>query len=285
MLIDLQIHSNHSDGFLTPNKIVEFLLKNNVEVASLTDHNTISGIEKFKETGKKMGLKTIPGMELYVRLGNRRFNILWYNFDYKNEELHKLLKETQNRRRRSARIILNKLKDEGYKVDVEQILSKQPYYIAVNKTGKAFYKANKKRIKKELGIKNPREDDILGEYFFDKKRGKLKESYIDIHRVLKLREKIGGQLIFCHPAKHNKYRGNLPEKLAELGIDGIETLSPHHSIGAIGYCQHLARKFDWIETGGSDFHLFFGEKYLIQHSWQWFKVDSKYLRGVKKIIK
>lgn len=285
MLIDLQIHSTYSDGYLTPTKIVKFLLENGVKVAALTDHNTVSGLGEFHEAGKKLGLKTITGIELYTSLGNRKFNMLWYNFDYKNPKLHNLLRETQKRRRVSARKTLNKLKDRGYKIDVEELLDGYLHYLPVNKIGGVFYEANKKRINRELGMKNPREEDYLGEYFFNNKIGKLKESYINIERIIKLREEIGGQLIFCHPGKHNKYSGNLPEKLYKLGIDGIETLSPHHSIGAIGYCQFLAREYNWIETGGSDYHLSFGNRYQIQHSWQWFKIDSKHLKGVKKIIK
>lgn len=285
MLIDLQIHSTYSDGYLSPTQLVKFLVKNKVKLAALTDHNTVSGVAEFREAGKKMGLKTIIGMELYCSLGNRHFNILWYNFDYKNPELHNLLRETQRRRRGKVRKILEKLKDHGYEVDVGKILDKYNHYLAINKTGGAFYKQNKKRINQELGLKFPREEDILKKYFFSKEFGVLKESYINIERVIKLRDKIGGQLVFCHPGKHNKYAGSLPEKLAKLGIDGIEVLSPHHSIGSVIYAQFLAREYDWIETGGSDFHLFAGNHFTLQHSWQWFKIESKYLRKIAKIIK
>jgi predicted metal-dependent phosphoesterase TrpH len=285
MLIDLHVHSTYSDGILTPTKIIKFLLDNNVEVAALTDHNTVGGLDEFCEAGEKMGLKTISGMELYVRLGNRKFNLLWYNFDYKNLELHKLLKETQVRRRKEVRKKLCELKDKGYKIEVDELLDKCLRYLAINKIGKVFYKTNKKRIDRELKINKFAEEDVLKEYFFNKKTGKLKESYIDIKRVMKLKEKIGGQLIFCHPGKNNKYAGTLPEKLAKLGIDGIETLSPHHSPGAIKYCQLLARKYNWIETGGSDLHSPFGDRYFTKYPRGRLKIDDKGLKGIKKIIK
>jgi hypothetical protein len=285
MKIDLQVHSTYSDGFFSPTKLVNFLVKNKVKVASLTDHNTVKGQDEFKRAAKKAQIKAITGLELYVYLGHRHFNILWYNFDDKNPELHDLLGETQTRRKGIVRKALNKLKKQGYKVQTERILDKFTHYVAINKVASEFYSKNKTRIHKELENSNPLEEDILHEYFYNPNHVRLRETYINIERVFKLREKIGGQIIFCHPGKHNKYRGNLPEKLNELGIDGIEVLSPHHVIGAIVYCQYLAQKYDWIETGGSDFHLLAKQHFTLQHAWQWFNIESDYLRKIYKIIK
>jgi len=61
-------------------------------------------------------------------------------------------------------------------------------------------------------------------------------------------------------------------------------LSPHHSIGAIMFAQHISTELKFIETGGSDFHRHEGDKYSLQNSWQYFKIDSKYLKGIEKII-
>lgn len=285
MKIDLQVHSTYSDGFFTPKKLVNFLSKNKVKLAALTDHNTVRGQDEFKRAAKKANIKTITGMELYVYLEHRHFNILWYNFDDKEPELHDLLRETQVRRRGIVRKALKKLKAEGYKVGVEKILDKYTHYIAVNKVAWDFYSKNKTRIHRELNNNDPLEAEILKEYFYNPDYARLRETYINIERVLKLRKKIGGQIIFCHPGKHNKYKGNLPEKLYKLGIDGIEVLSPHHTLGAIIYSQYLSKKYDWIETGGSDFHLMAGQHFSLQHAWQWFNIESDYLRKIYKIIK
>jgi predicted metal-dependent phosphoesterase TrpH len=285
MKIDLQVHSSYSDGFFSPQKLLRFLAKNNIKLAALTDHNTVSGQDEFKRAAKKAKIKAITGIELYVYLEHRRFNILWYNFDDKDPELHDLLRETQIRRRGIVRRALNKLKEQGYKVQTEKILDKSTHYVAVNKVASEFYFQNKIRVHKELKNKNPIEEDILKEYFYSSDHARLRETYINIERVFKLRKKIGGQIIFCHPGKHNKFRGNLPEKLNKLGIDGIEVLSPHHTIGAIVYCQYLAQKYDWIETGGSDFHLLTGQHFTLQHAWQWFIIESNYLRKIYNIIK
>ncbi|MEI7620792.1 MAG: PHP domain-containing protein, partial [Candidatus Falkowbacteria bacterium] len=103
MIIDLQLHSIHSDGYLTPTQLASFVAKQGVKIASLTDHNTLSGQKEFREACAKHKIKTIPGLELYVRLGNRKFNIIWYNYDEKSPELQAILLESQKRRRRNMR--------------------------------------------------------------------------------------------------------------------------------------------------------------------------------------
>jgi predicted metal-dependent phosphoesterase TrpH len=54
MLIDLQFHSTYSDGYLTPTQLAQFMSKQGIKVAALTDHNTVSGINQFKKPCNKL---------------------------------------------------------------------------------------------------------------------------------------------------------------------------------------------------------------------------------------
>lgn len=295
MLIDLQLHSKFSDGFLSPKELVKKLKKEGVKVASLTDHNSISGQEDFFIEAKKAGIKAILGLELYVKLKRKNINLLWYNFDSKNEDLIKMLASSRKHRTLLVKKALLKLKHRGFKIDAVNLLSDFSDYIPVNRLGAKIIenKFNYQKIVnllKEKGatkkiIMPLREEDILGELFFNKKYGRLNESYIDFNRILKIKKQVGGQIVFCHPGKHNKFSKNTTDRLKEVGlIDGIEVLSPHHSIGAIMYSQFLAERLDLIATGGSDFHLSEGADFLIQNSSDWFKIDSSKLRRIKEII-
>jgi predicted metal-dependent phosphoesterase TrpH len=213
-------------------------------------------------------------------------NILWYNFDDTDPRLHELLRGVQIRRRQNTRKILEKLIKLGFVIDINKILDKYNHYVPLNHIVddvKSIPK-NLRKIKKELGMNNPREGHIIGEYFKNKKIGKLYESYIDINRVLELKKEIGGQVILNHPAKHGYISPEVWKELKVIGVEGVEVLSPHHSIDSVMYIQYLARQVDFIETGGSDYHRFEGEKYPIQSSFDYFKIDSKYLKGINKII-
>ena len=61
MLIDLQLHSIFSDGYLTPGELVKFAKERQTKVIALTDHNTTAGLREFKEIAKKYKIKTITG--------------------------------------------------------------------------------------------------------------------------------------------------------------------------------------------------------------------------------
>ncbi|HPT08494.1 MAG TPA: PHP domain-containing protein [bacterium] len=297
MLIDLQLHSIYSDGYLNPTQLIKLIKKQGVKVASLTDHNTISGLEEFKKVAKKNNIKVINGLELYVKYKRKKINLLWYNFDDHNETLLQLLKEIRHRRYLLCQNILFKLKRRSYKINIPKILSEFEYYIPVNRLAdkvlatKFNYNLVVKNIRKKSKEKGklfllPREEDILNELFFNKKYGILNESYINAERLLKIKKEVGGQIVFCHPGRYNKFSNNMTGKLKEIGlIDGIEVLSPHHSLGAVLYAQFLSEQLDLIATGGSDFHRLEEGNYLMEKSWDWFKIDSKYLRKIDKIIK
>lgn len=284
MLIDLQLHSTYSDGYLTPTQLAAFASKAGVKAASLTDHNTLRGLGEFEIACRKQGIKFIPGLELYAKLNHKRFNLLWFNFE-DHPGLHKILRESQLNRKSKVRKILDAFRANGFKVDSEKIMDQMNYYIPINKLIDELLKEtkNKRLIARSLKNSSPREEEIIKK-FFNNKKNYLRESYIDIHRIIKLKRKVGGQIVLNHPGKYSSVKPEFIYKLKRIGVEGIEVLSPHHSVNTVMQLQYIARKYDLIETGGSDFHRLEGNNFPLQHSWQYYSINSKYLRGVEKII-
>ncbi|MEK7202999.1 MAG: PHP domain-containing protein [Patescibacteria group bacterium] len=287
MLIDLQLHSTYSDGYLTPSQLADFLSANNIKIAALTDHNTVGGLDEFKLACEKKKIKTINGLELYVKLGHKKLNLLWYNFDQNHPELHNLLRNSQIRRRRQIRSSLLKLRKQHFQIDEASFLDKYDHYIPLNHLIDNICKihANKKIIFQKLKVANPSQEELIKSVFKNPALAKINESYIGLNQILKLRKKINGQLILNHPGKYNnQLNRDFISKLKKLGIDGIEVISPHHSIGAVMYIQRLAKEYKLIMAGGSDFHRFEPAKVDLTNCYNYFKIDSKYLTGIKKII-
>ena len=166
MLIDLQLHSIYSDGYLTPTKLVELVSGQGVKVAALTDHNTVGGLDEFRTACAKYKIKPITGLEVYVKLNNHRFNLLWYNFNDADPELHDTLRESQVRRRRQIRTILVKLVRRGFKLDINKTLDKYNHYVPVNHIIDELTAVpkNLRKIKWELKLDNPREGNIIHKY-------------------------------------------------------------------------------------------------------------------------
>ena len=281
MLIDLQLHSTYSDGYLTPTKLTDLLLRNNVRIASLTDHNTVGGLDEFKLACKKNKIKPIVGMEIYAELNHTKFNLLWYNFDDKNSSLHKLLRLSQTRRRNQMRRVLLKLKRLGLIIDENKILDKFNHYIPDNHVIDEVWRAvnEQKEASSRRGGKKPPEDRIIKHLFKN-----LKECYIDFNHLLALKKKIGGQIVLNHPGKNKRINENFIAQLKRLGLNGIEVISPHHSIGVVMHLQRLANHHKLIMTGGSDYHLDEGGTAAIKNVYAYFRIDSKNLAGLNKII-
>ena len=59
MLIDLQLHSTFSDGYLSPSELVDFAKERSIKVISLTDHHTTAGLEEFRQAAKELILKLL----------------------------------------------------------------------------------------------------------------------------------------------------------------------------------------------------------------------------------
>ncbi|MFA6393875.1 MAG: PHP domain-containing protein [Patescibacteria group bacterium] len=285
MLIDLQVHSTYSDGYLTPTELAGFLKSQGVAIASLTDHNTVAGQEEFLRACRKEKIKAIPGLELYVKLGGRKFNLLWFNFK-DDPALHSLLRESQLRRKNMARRMLRALKKHGFKIKVSATVDKYAHYIAINHLVDDVLNNpyNRKKIKRELKVKIIREDDVIKNYFRNPEVGILRESYLNMKRVVNLKKKLGGQLILNHPGKYNQLKLDFLLKLKKIGVLGLEVLSPHHNLGTVMYAQFLARELKFISTGGSDFHKFERTKSRVKCSHNYYRIDSSYLNGVEKII-
>ena len=94
---DFHIHSIYSDGKCTPEEIVIISKEKNIDIISLTDHNTTEGIDEAIQAGKDFGIKVIPGVELSTRYNNSRVHILGYFRDnnYKNDLLVEILRNVR----------------------------------------------------------------------------------------------------------------------------------------------------------------------------------------------
>lgn len=288
MHIDLQVHSTYSDGYLSPEELARHLSRAEVAIAALTDHHTTMGVEEFRNACNKYNIQTITGVEIYAYHERHQFNVLWYNFDPNNEQLHSLLNESNALRKNLFRKTLHQLQKHGFDFDIDALLNKYPYYVPINHIVDDILSINQNLalVQKELSKTNIEENDIIYQYLRNIKIGNLRNSRICFDRITELKKDIGGQLVLCHPLKNRKANSierNLWEALKSKGLNGVETLSPHHSYSDIVTIQKHARELGLIETGGTDFHKKIKGKDRIEYSWDYFFIDSKFLNGIETI--
>lgn len=60
---ELHTHTVSSDGKMTPEELVDRAVECGYSAIALTDHNTVAGVKRAVEAGKKRNLTVIPGIE------------------------------------------------------------------------------------------------------------------------------------------------------------------------------------------------------------------------------
>ncbi|MDY4162339.1 MAG: PHP domain-containing protein, partial [Sutterella sp.] len=81
MRIDLHMHSNVSDGSLSPSALVRLVHDNGVELMALTDHDTMDGVHLAARTAETLGVGFIPGVEVSTGWGGRVIHIVGLGMD------------------------------------------------------------------------------------------------------------------------------------------------------------------------------------------------------------
>ena len=77
---DFHCHSNCSDGLFAPAELVEYAAQSGVDELSLTDHDTLAGLEEAGRAAQTCGVRFMPGMELTCRFRGRTVHVLGYGF-------------------------------------------------------------------------------------------------------------------------------------------------------------------------------------------------------------
>ena len=64
--VDLDVHSNASDGTLSPEQVVRLAHEAGLSAIALTDHDTTAGVAGAAEAGAELGLEVVPGQANYL---------------------------------------------------------------------------------------------------------------------------------------------------------------------------------------------------------------------------
>jgi predicted metal-dependent phosphoesterase TrpH len=78
---DLHTHSNYSDGLLSPRALVGLAAREGLIELSLTDHDTLAGLDEARQAASGQRIAFMPGVELTCRFGGRSVHMLGYGFD------------------------------------------------------------------------------------------------------------------------------------------------------------------------------------------------------------
>jgi len=241
---DLHLHTNYSDGVLSPSKLIDLAKKNDLSVISITDHDNVNGIEEAIEYGNSVGIQVIPGVEISADIDDNEIHILGYFIDHKNPEFLDFLKNSRQMRIERNEKIVNKLNDLGSKINFDNILKKVGSQTSLGRPHIAMELYDEGFVKTYY--------EAFFKYIGDDKTAYVRKSNPDAKEVIEMISKCKGLSFIAHPGKYIRDEKLL--KLTEHGLDGIEVVHPSHDKESMAYFNKIISEKFLLSSGGSDFH-------------------------------
>lgn len=246
--IDLHVHSNVSDGTLSPAELVHYAKQKGLRAFALTDHDIIDGIEEAVNEGKEWGVEVIPGIEFAAEYKDREIHILGLFIDYKDCNFIQKLNWIQNARVRRNEKMLKKLNDIGIKITLEDLKQRAGKDLITRAHfGKALFE---KGYTKSL-------NDAFRLYLSPGSPGYVQREILSPKECIQLIHEAKGLAVLAHPTLYRLSDNNLSsllQVLKEEGLDAIESIYSLYSKEQENKIRSLAHHFNLLITGGSDFH-------------------------------
>ena len=240
--VDLHIHTNHSDGFYSPEEVVLKAKENELETISITDHDNLSGINDAIKKGNEIGIEVIPGLEISSDIKDREIHILGYFIQTDSQELERYLNFFRVERLKRANRIVNKLNLLGISLSIDDVMQVAKNsavgrpHIAQAMLNRGLISSYYEAFNKYIGNGGPA---------FEKK------VHISPQSAFKIISDAGGLSFIAHPGYMEE---SLLKELIDEGVDGIEVIHSSHSQHQVRFYRGIVNEYFLLECGGSDFH-------------------------------
>ena len=262
-MIDLHLHTNYSDGTDSMKELLINANKNNLDVISITDHDSIDAYKELenKELRNFFNGKILVGVELKVYYNGIPMEVLGYGIDYKKIKINKVdmykiqvnaLEELKGRAKN-----LNLIFDDSISVSKIDPRRKYASYVLAEEILK--HEENKE-ILLSIGPKFDansfyrvhisNKNSVF--YYDESKYGiSLEEAIESIHNA-------GGLAFLAHPLIYpfddeNKLNA-IEILLKDYKLDGIEFEYPLFNTKERKELRTLALKYNKYISGGTDYH-------------------------------
>ncbi len=251
--IDLHVHSNISDGTLTPSEVVRHAAEHSLAAIALTDHDCIGGIaEAFHEAGQLSEngteIEIIPGVEISADYKNRDIHILGLFIDPQNPALTAALAAAiHSRDVRNEKMVRN-LQNAGLDITLQDLVFDNPNtvitraHFARHLIDRGYVRSREEAFRRYLDSTTP--------YY-------VRREYMTPQAAIELIAGAGGIPVLAHPLLYHLTPSEvttLVSRLKDAGLQGIETIYSANTGTDEAFVRQLASRFKLLITGGSDFH-------------------------------
>jgi predicted metal-dependent phosphoesterase TrpH len=254
--LDLHLHTQASDGTMTPEELVAAAVAKGLTGIAVTDHDATDSLDRAAKAAAAHGLLFIPGVEIsasYTR--HTAFHILGYGIDPENRELQAVLEQNLAAWEKNEEDSVLALEKLGIKIDNER------YEYWKNHPERGGWPLLNLMIEMGL-VADTRE--YFTKYFGLGRPAYVITEFVTIPQAVAAIKAAGGVPVLAHPGLYRADDGENGEKLAlqpdffpELlffGIEGVEAFANYHTSEETAYFLEACRRHNLLVTGGSDYH-------------------------------
>jgi len=112
MNIDLHCHTNVSDGNLSPAELISLAIERNINMLSITDHDSIQAYETARSPSTE--LRLIPGIEFSSYWNKFGVHIVGLDLDLTSDAIQQGVAQQSQAREQRAEKIAEKLQRYGF---------------------------------------------------------------------------------------------------------------------------------------------------------------------------
>ena len=262
--IDLHMHTNKSDGALTPKQIIDEAVKANLQAISITDHDTIDAYtDETIKYAKEQGIKLIVGVEISTKSDRCGIHVLGYNFDLNNEEFKQNLDRIRNARHDYLKAVAKKIEALNYKINVEELDKIKSVTKAHISKDIIENEENREELLKQFGH-IPNKGEFIETIMNENCPAYVQKVTVTPEAAAEMIRKAGGKVVLAHPVAYANEDNMTVEEVQQLinkmKPDGIEayyiyTNRNNEYINEIDKWLKLAKDNNLFSTIGSDFHI------------------------------
>lgn len=272
-MIDLHTHTTFSDGTDTPTELVNKALASGISVLAITDHDSISGWNEAT-AALRPGLSLVPGAEISCQtMDGVSVHVLGLLFDPNHQELMNTLEKTRDNRIGRMEKIINRINEAGIDISMSDVLEQLSEGATLGRPHLADALVKK-------GVVASR-DEAFTKMLHNNSRYYVSHYSPSPELAIELIKQAGGVAVIAHPMA--SHRGRVISKetfgsIIDAGLDGIEIDHRDHNPDEKKELINLAKSFDLVMTGASDYHgngklNILGE--YTTNPEQWEKLESK----------
>jgi len=252
-MIDLHVHSDHSDGTLSPEELVTLAVQTGLSAFALTDHDTVSGIGRAKRAAtltddRSSKLTVISGTEISAAYQKRDIHILGLFIDETNPALIQALEDAVGARDHRNERMAERFRSLGIPLTLEDLRLSNPDTV-ITRAHFAKYLIEHHHVKTS--------EEAFRRYLNYDAPCFVPREYMQPERAISLILQAGGIPVLAHPLLYKLPPAELEaliKRLKEAGLAGLEVYYSSNTGFDEQICYGLANRFDLLMTGGTDFH-------------------------------